>query len=46
LVTIPIKDPEIFPKTAKTAKNATADVHQETAFLGTAMVDAEREAGE
>ena len=43
LVTTPITDPEIFPKTAK---NAMGNVDQETAFLGTAMVDAKREAGE
>jgi hypothetical protein len=44
-VTTSAMDPEIFPKTAKTAKNAMAAGHQERAFLG-AVVDAEREAGE
>ena len=42
---LPATEHEIFPKNAKTAKNAMADVHQETAFFG-AVVDAEREADE
>lgn len=44
-VTTPAMDPEIFPKTAKMAKNAAVDVHQGTAFLG-ATVDADGETGE